>query len=167
MAVNLRFSTNISNGKKSLGGPVDTTASGIYSPNTTAADVFFDEVLKSENIAGTPDYRCVYIKNDNTSQTVYSPQFEFLSFPNTDKFQIGLLTDKNVSATTIADENTAPAGINFQTVSVNTPIDLIQGDNKTLLPGEFIGFWLKRTPANLGASGTVISSLQFQIRYKN
>ena len=66
MSANLRFSSHSANGKNYLGGAIVTTAGGIYSPNTTASNVIFDEVLKSENIAGTPDYRCLYLKNDFT-----------------------------------------------------------------------------------------------------
>lgn len=167
MSANLRFSSNSVNGKNYLGGAIVTSASGIYTPNTTAANVVFDEVLKSENIAGTPDYRCLYIKNDFASQTVYTPEIEFKSATNTAKFQIGFLTDKNVTAQAIADENTAPAGITFIDFPVGTPLSFIKGTSDMLLTGEYVGFWLKRIPTNLGSTGTITGELVFQTRYKN
>jgi hypothetical protein len=167
MSANLRFSSNTVNGKNSLGGAVVTSANGIYSPNTTAANVVFDEVLKSENIAGTPDYRCLYLKNDFASQVVYAPKFEFKSATNTAKFQIAFLTDKNVVAQAITDENTAPTGLTFVDLPFDEPTALIKGANDLLLTGEYVGFWLKRIPTNLGSTGTVTGEVVFQIRYKN
>ena len=64
MSANLRFSTNTVDGKKYLGGPLVTGANGIFSTSATAANLIFDEILKSENIAGTSDYRCLYLQND-------------------------------------------------------------------------------------------------------
>ena len=167
MSANLRFSSNTVNGKNYLGGAIMTSASGIYSPNTTASNVVFDEVLKSENINGTPDYRCLYLKNDFASQTVYTPKIEFKSATSTAKFQIGFLTDKNQVAQAIADENTEPTGITFVDLAFDTPTAIVKGSSDLLLPGEYVGFWLKRIPTNLGSTGTVTGEFVFQIRYKN
>lgn len=167
MSANLRFSTNTVNGKNSLGGAINTSANGIYSPNTTAANVVFDEVLKSENIAGTPDYRCLYLKNDFASQVVYAPKIEFKSATNTAQFQIAFLSDKNVVAQAISDENTPPTGLTFVDLPFDEPTALIKGASDLLLTGEYVGFWLKRIPTNLGSTGTVTGEFVFQIRYKN
>lgn len=167
MAANLRLSSNSVNGKVSLGGAVVTTPDGIYSPNTTAANVVFDEVLKSENIAGTPDYRCMYLKNDFSSQVIYSPQIEFKSATNTAKFQVAFLSDKNVVAQSLSNENTPPSGLVFMDLANDSPTALIKGSSDMLLTGEYVGFWLKRTPTNLGSTGTVTGELVLQIRYKN
>ena len=93
MSANLRFSTNTVDGKKYLGGPLITGANGIFSPSATSANLVFDEVLKSENIAGTADYRCLYIQNDFSNQTIYEPKIEVVSMTNTAAFTICLLTD--------------------------------------------------------------------------
>jgi len=85
---------------------------------------------------------------------------------NTATFALGLLSNKGVTAGTIADENTAPGGILFNNLSLNTPVDLIQGASKQLLPGESVAFWLRRTPQNLGTSGTVTGEFVFQLRYR-
>ena len=166
MSANLRFSTNTVDGKKYLGGPLITGANGIFSTSATAANLVFDEVLKSENIAGTPDYRCLYLQNDFSSQTIYEPKIEVVSMTDTAAFTIGLLTDKNVNAQSIGSETTVPTGITFTDIGLSTPVNLVQGPSNSLLPGEFIGFWIKRTPQNLGASGTVTGEFIFQLRYK-
>ena len=166
MSANLRFSTNTVDGKKYLGGPLITGANGIFSTSATAANLVFDEVLKSENIAGTPDYRCLYLQNDFSNQTIYEPKLEVVSMTDTAAFTIGLLTDKNVNAQSIGSETTVPTGITFTDIGLSTPVNLVQGPSNFLLPGEFIGFWIKRTPQNLGACGTVTGEFIFQLRYK-
>lgn len=168
MSANLRFSSHSANGKNYLGGAIVTTAGGIYSPNTTASNVIFDEVLKSENIAGTPDYRCLYLKNDFTgNQSIFNPQIEFKSMTSTAIFEIGFLSNKNIAGEAIQDENTPPVGITFQRLNNDTPTNLIKGSVDILTSGEYVGFWLKRTPTNLGSTGTVTGEFVFQIRYKN
>ena len=166
MSANLRFSSHEANGKKYLGGTVVTGSLGIFNPSATTANLVFDEVLKSENINGTQDYRCLYFTNDFTNQTIYEPKIEFVSMTNTANFALGLVSNKSVTAGTIADENTAPGGIVFNNISLNTPVDLIQGASKLLLPGESVAFWLRRTPQNLGTSGTVTGEFVFQLRYR-
>lgn len=166
MSANLRFSTNTVSGKKYLGGAVVTGSTGVFSPSATAANLIFDEVLKSENIAGTPDFRCLYLQNDYTNQTIYEPKIEIISMTNTAAFTIGLLTDKGVVAQSITNENTSPSGISFTDIGIATPVNLIKGSTNLLLPGEYVGFWIKRVPANLGASGTITGELLFQLRYK-
>ena len=166
MSANLRFSSHEANGKKYLGGPLIAGSIGIFNPSATAANLVFDEVLKSENINGTQDYRCLYFTNDFTNQTIYEPKIEFVSMTNTANFSLGLVSNKGVVAGTIGDENTAPGGIVFNNLSLNTPIDLIQGASKLLLPGESVAFWLRRTPQNLGTSGTVTGEFVFQLRYR-
>lgn len=166
MSANLRFSSHEANGKKYLGGPVIAGSVGIFNPSATAANLVFDEVLKSENINGTQDYRCLYFTNDFTNQTIYEPKIEFVSMTNTANFALGLVSNKSVTAGVITDENTAPGGIVFNNLSLNTPVDLIQGASKLLLPGESVAFWLRRTPQNLGTSGTVTGEFVFQLRYR-
>lgn len=166
MSANLRFSTNTVDGKKYLGGPLITGANGIYSTSATAANILFDEVLKSENIAGTSDYRCLYLQNDFSNQTIYEPRIEIISMTDTGKFTIGLLTDKNVNAQAIGSENSAPSGITFQDIGFSSPVNLVKGTSNFLLPNEYVGFWIKRVPQNLGTSGTVTGEFIFQLRYK-
>lgn len=166
MSANVRFSSHEAGGKKYLGGPLIAGSQGVYSPSATSANIFFDEVLKSENIDGTQDYRCLYFQNNFTGQTIYEPKIEFVSTTNTATFALGLVSNKNVDATTIATENTVPGGIVFNNQALSTPVDLIQGPSKILLPGEYVAFWIRRTPQNLGTSGTVTGEWIFQLRFR-
>lgn len=166
MSANLRFSTNTVDGKKYLGGPLITGASGIFATSATAANLVFDEVLKSENIAGTADYRCLYLQNDFSNQTLYEPKLEVISMTDSAKFTIGLVTDKNINAQAIGTENTAPTGITFNDIGLSTAVNLIKGTSNFLLPGEYVAVWIKRTPQNLGTSGTVTGEFIFQLRYR-
>ena len=167
MTINVRFSQHTTvDGKKYLGGPLISGTAGIYSPTMTSTNAVFDEVLKQENIDGTKDYRCFYFQNNFTGQAVYEPKIEFVSMTNTATFRLGLASDKNLVASTISTENTAPGGIVFNTVTAGAAVDLIQGASKVLGPDEFVYFWLERTPNNLGASGTITGEFVFQTRYR-
>ena len=168
MPANLRFSSNSINGKNYLGGPVVAGANGIFSQNMITTNAVFDAVLKSENIAGTQDYRCLYFQNDYTDASqVYDPTIQILSETSSAIFAVGFLSDKNVIAASIANENTAPAGITFITpATTDAPIAMIKGAVTALLPGEFVGIWFRRTPVNIGGSGTITGELQFQIQFK-
>lgn len=168
MPGNLRFSTNAVSGKSYLGGIPVAGAPGVFNQSMVTVNAVFDEILKSENIAGTSDYRCLYFQNDFAgSQLIYQPTIQIISTTSTAIFSVGLLSDKNVTAEAIADENTAPSGITFTTPLItDSPIALIQGSTTTLSPGEYVGFWFKRQAVNIGGSGTVTGNLQFQIQFK-
>lgn len=166
MSANIRFSSASASGKSYLGGAPMTGTSGIFNPSSTSANLVFDTVLKDENIAGTPDYRCLYLVNDFTNQTIYEPQIEFVTMTDTAVFSLGRLSNKGVTAASLASETTAPSGITFEDMPLNTAINLIKGGVNSLAPGEYVGFWLKRVPQNLGTSGTVTGELAFQIRLK-
>lgn len=167
MAITLRLSTNTVNGKKSLGGAIDTTDKGIYSVTNSTTNYLFDEITKNENIAGTVDYRTLYLKNDSTSSDVFNIEILFNSLPSTDKIQIGFLSDKNVQADAIPDENTPPSTIEFIDIDKTTSYKLIKGQNNVLKAGEYVGFWLKRTPQNTASSGQVTSELIFEINVQD
>ena len=163
---NLRYSSAEANGKKYLGGPLIGGTSGIYNLGASAVNSVFDEVTKAENVNRVQDYRCLYFQNNYTGQTIYAPSIVIVGMPSTDDFSIGLLSGKNVDATPISTETTIPSGISFQSIVPKTPINLIQGGNDVvLLPGEYVGFWLRREPKGTGSSGTQTVDLSFEIRF--
>ena len=166
MAANLRLSTTSVNGKNYLGGAIIEGTAGVYSPSTTASNILFDEIQKSENIAGTPDYRCLYLRNDFTNKTIYNPRIEIISTTNTANFEIGLLTNKNVLGQSLASETSAPTGISFLQEGTIQLIKNAKTTDDFLAPGQYVGFWLKRTPSNPNVSGTVTGELVFQLRYR-
>lgn len=167
MAIALRLSTNKVDGRVSLGGVVDTSSTGVYSPSTVTTNAVLDEITKNENIAGTTDYRCLYVKNESTTSDVYSLRLAFQSLPTTDTYQLGLLSGKNVVAEAIPDENTAPSGIVFKDAVKSEQITLISSGTDVLRPGEYVGFWLKRTPRSLSSSGQILSELALEITIAN
>lgn len=165
MSANVRFSSHTAAGKNYLGGAFITGSSGIYSQNMVTTNAVFDKILKSENIAGTEDYRCLYLVNDFTNQTIYEPKIQITaSQPDNAIFTIGLLTDKGITAQAITTENTAPTSITFLPTTSLT--DLIAGSSKQLLPGEFVAFWIKRKATNTSGSGTITAEMQFRINYR-
>lgn len=165
MAANVRFSSHTANGKTYLGSSYITGASGIYSQNMVTTNAVFDKILKSENIAGAEDYRCLYFVNDFTNQTIYEPKIQITSSqPDNAVFTVGLLSNKGVVAQPITNENTAPTSIIFADMATLT--DLIKGSDNQLLPGEFVGFWFKRRATNTSGSGTITGEMQFRISYR-
>lgn len=108
----------------------------------------FDNVSSAEATTGITDYRCIYLHNNNGSDTINDVDV----FVNTDtpssttKVQIGLDPagigdgDTTGEATTIADEEDAPSGVTF-TDSLGAGNALTVG---TLGPGDGIAIWIKR-----------------------
>lgn len=182
--VNLRYSSAIdSDNKQYVGGPPINTSLGIFSPGNRSVGNLFDDVLKQENIDGTPDYRCLYVKNDSSSNgdTIYQPQFEFISATNTAEFEIGLAplvvdTVKNTTAESLTgakNEKTPPSNISWISLTTaNQIVDLIQTNipgttiTNQLTKDEHVYFWLKRKPKNIGGSTTTTGTFLFNIRYR-
>ena len=113
----------------------DTIAIANY-PNKT-----YDDVTKQESFSGMTDYRCFYAKNTHPSETAYGASLII------DTNTIGgdtLYLGKDPAGiggtpTTIANENTAPAGVTFSQPSEDIPLSI-----GSLAPGEFAAFWQKR-----------------------
>lgn len=63
--IQLRFSGGVANTDPdaSLGGAMSTETAAIISTANTNLNNLFDNISKTENLAGTVDYRCVYIQN--------------------------------------------------------------------------------------------------------
>jgi hypothetical protein len=113
-------------------------------PTTNVVNNVFDDVSSAEATAGDVEYRCLFGLNDHATLTLIGA---FLSIQSETAggaaVQIGLdptgITAKGASgaqAVTVADENTAPAGVTFSA----GPLTI--GD---LAPGQVQAFWIKRT----------------------
>ena len=59
-------SSTSNGGTNSLGGKMGTDAAAVITTSNTTLNNIFDDITKSQNAAGTYDYRCVFIHN-NTS----------------------------------------------------------------------------------------------------
>jgi len=144
------------NPNASLGGVASSTE--IVDATT---DNLWDDVSGSEATAGDVEYRGFYIRNGHGTLTLSDARIyisALTSSPGTE-FDLGLAAEAvNVDMATIANENTAPAGVTF-----TRPTDYTGGlqlnGSTGLAPGARKGVWLRRTvTAGAGAAadtGTV------------
>jgi hypothetical protein len=98
-----------------LGGAMSTAGGGIVTPG--GANNVWDDVTGAESAAGDTEYRCLYVSNANGSVTLQSAVIWIDSATTSadTEFDIGLdpAAVGSDSTTTIANENTAPAGVTF------------------------------------------------------
>lgn len=106
----------------------------------------FDDVTKSEAFYGDNEYRCLYLMNTNDTDTFYDIRL-FLAQDaiGADGLFLGVEGSPGDTAQTIANENTAPSGVNFSNpLAYGTGVPIAQLD-----PGEAAPFWVKRVvPVN-------------------
>jgi hypothetical protein len=152
-----------SNPNLSLGGQRATNAEAIITTANTTLNNLFDDVSKAENFNGTTDYRCVYIHNDTQNAAeIFANGEVYLNGGSYASIQVGIGV-KNAVAPTIANENTAPAGITFSSPTSAAPLALMSGTNQ-LDADDYIALWIKRTASNISGSGTVTDSIPLSIR---
>jgi hypothetical protein len=125
----------------------------------------FDDVTKAQSLAGDTNYRGLYFRNQHAADSMTTIKvWMSVNTPGQDNVQIALATEaKNVAIEVLANEATAPAGINFDAAN---PVDLASGLAVVdLLFSDFKGFWLKRVvPAGVTAAVTLNTfRLGFQI----
>jgi hypothetical protein len=105
----------------------------------------FDDVAKADSKAGDIEYRGIYLQNDHGTDDMVDIKFWLdENTPGQDTVQIVLADEgKNVTMATIGDEGTPPATVDFDAVN---PVDYASGlVCPDLTPGDFQGFWIKRT----------------------
>jgi len=128
----------------SLGGAISSTAI-----SSTALNNLFDNVSGAEASAGDTEYRCYYVKNAHASltwQTVKTWISSQTTSPDT-SVEIGLdPAGVNGTATTVADESTAPAGVTFSAASVGSELTI-----GNIPAGQYQAIWVKRI-VNAGAA---------------
>jgi len=146
------------------GNPVaDASLGGIKSSTvvSTAVDALFDAVAAADALAGDVEYRCIYLHNANgadlmTAARVWVAANTPLAGTTLD---IGVGTSAlNGTEQTVANENTAPAGVSFSAPST-AGTGLALGD----IPfGQHRAIWLRRTVnAGSGSSANDTWSLGF------
>lgn len=129
--------TSNTDGDDSLGGAISTTE---VSPSVNE---LFDVVSGNEAQAGDIEYRCIYIKNDHPSLTLFGALVFIQN--NTDSTDTSAEIALGTSAIdgveqTIPDEDTAPTGTTFDTADGETNA-LEIGD---IPAGEHKAIWIKR-----------------------
>jgi hypothetical protein len=149
-------STFSNSGIDSLGGAI--TATEIVD-NTTHN--IWDVVSSTESNTGDTEYRCIYVKNTNSSLTLQSPKVWIATnTPSTDtSVEIGLGTAAvNGTEQTVANENTAPSGVTFGTAAGEgnalTFADLPAAGSKSI--------WIKRI---IGATAGAFNDDNYVLSY--
>lgn len=120
------------------------------------ANETFDDVSKQESLDGDTEYRCVYVKNTHAADSMLNVTiWREVDASGADSLELGAdpagVGDGSTTgvATTIANENTAPAGVTFSAPTTQGT-GIVLG---TLAAGEAAAFWIKRTvPADTSVS---------------
>ncbi|RKX83314.1 MAG: hypothetical protein DRP70_14960 [Spirochaetes bacterium] len=146
----------------SLGGAKSTDSGAIINTANTNLNNLFDNISKLENSEGTVDYRCIMIENDTgTTGELFANGAVFLEGAPKAIAKVGFGT-YNTNATTIANENTPPAGITFSIPIEASP--LVFPDDAKLDPGEYLALWIERTAQNVAGAGTITDIITLVVR---
>lgn len=128
-----------SNVDASLGGVKSTTQVVDNTDNN-----LFDDVSGDEHTAGDTEYRAIYVHNNHGSLTLIGAKaWRSAHAPGADTtVAIGVGTAAvNGTEQTVADENTAPAGVTFSTTAIDRATGLALGD---IPAGQHKAIWIRR-----------------------
>lgn len=122
-----------SNPATSLGGAKSTTVWPAQ---------FLDDVSSSESSAGDVEYRCFYVHNNNGTLTLSNALIWIQTNTTGNRIAIGVGTSAvNGTEQTVADEQTAPAGVTFsQPTTQGTALAL-----GNIPAGQHRAVWIRRT----------------------
>ena len=142
-------SATTAGGINSLGGAITATLA------SSAVNGLFDVVSGAESAAGDTEYRCIYVKNTHATLTLQNAVLwiDTQTTSTQTDLAVGLdpagVGDGSTTgvAATVADENTAPAGVTF-----TAPSSLGTGITIGNIPaGQAQAIWLRRN-VNAGAA---------------
>lgn len=156
--IKLKFSTTAgAAGNLNAGTPAGSL--GKYISTTEIVDNtlhnLFDVVSGDENAASNAEYRGIFIHNAHATLTLQNTKV-YLAAETAGGAAIAIGVDPTaasaigaapVQALTIANEDTAPAGVAFSS-PVNIGAAIVLGD---IPPGQTKAVWVRRTPANTTA----------------
>ena len=113
-------------------------------------DGFWDRIDAAESAAGDVEYRCLYVRNTSTTNTLISPTITLSAAATDPDTTIHIAVKDNVNASTaaIADEGTAPSGSPAWTAlnsAINFSGDLVHEASGN---GGYVAIWLRRTVLN-------------------
>ena len=156
------FVTRLSGGAANASGNASLGGAKSSNAMSGSVDALFDFTSGAESAAGDVEYRCVYLNNENGTDTMLGPVVWISS--NTPLAGTALAIGVGTSAVngteqTVANESTAPAGVTFsEPASAGSGLAL--GD---LPPGQHKAIWLRRTvTAGSGSSANDTWSLGYQ-----
>lgn len=135
----------------SLGGHISTTAI----PDATVGNLF-PGVTGAENAADNVDYSCIFVHNNHPTSTLLNPRVWVAADVAggavvalaVDITAVSDITASSSQAVTIANKNTAPAGVGPFTEPLTAAEALLLSD---IGPGKCRAFWIRRTATNSGA----------------
>lgn len=141
------------------------SSEGDFSTNIkseSADNELFDDIVLAD-FGGADNYRCFYLRNDHSTDTMFDTKIWINAQPSSgkDTLQLGLdPAGLNGTATTVANETTAPAGVTFSTPT-SEGTSLVIGD---LTPTDYYAVWVKR---NVAAGPTTIPQdiSSFRLRF--
>lgn len=141
--------TTASSASASLGKYVSTT---VWAPG---ANTLFDDVSGTENAASESEYRCVFVLNNHATLSMTLATVAVTAeVAGGAAVAIGLdptatsaKGSAGAQAVTVANEDTAPAGVTFSTPTTDGT-GLALG---TIAPGQVKAIWVRRTTANNAA----------------
>lgn len=115
----------------------------------------FDVVTGDENLASESEYRCFFVHNNHATLTALNVRAYLLSEVSggailaigVDTTAESAIGSGSAQALTVADENTAPAGVAFSSPTTSGTA-IVLGD---IPPGHCRAIWVRRTAQNTGA----------------
>ena len=122
----------------------------------------FDAVGALEALGGDVEYRCIFIKNNNAVDTLMNTKVYFNGTPDsTSRTAVAIApgtSGLNNTEQTLANEDSAPLGISFETASApSTAIDL--GD---IPPNSYRAVWVRRDVTS-GAPATANATFSITV----
>ena len=116
---------------------------GAKSSSAVPANLF-DDVSGAESAAGDVEYRCFYVHNNNGTLVLQNAVIWIDANTTGNRIAIGLGTSAvNATEQTVADEQTAPAGVTF-----SQPATKGAGISLGNIPaGQHRAVWIRRTIA--------------------
>ena len=141
----------------SQGNPLNSTGNYISTTQWTGGTLndLFDDITGDENANSVVDYRCIFIHNNHGSLTLLSPVLWIASEVagganialGVDTTAASVIGASSAQALTIANVNTAPAGVSFSSPT-SKGAGLALGD---IPAGQCKAFWFKRSATNSAA----------------
>lgn len=149
------------------GGASNSTASaslgGAMSTTTDAPASLWDDTGSAEAAAGRVEYRCIYVLNNNGTDSGTNGKIWIQANTNSadDTLDIGIGTAA-ISGTeqTVANETTAPTGVTFSSAA-NEGAALAIG---TLTAGQSRSVWIRRT-TTAGAAATASNTYTLRSKF--
>lgn len=158
LEVHLSGGASNTNPDASLGGVVSD-----YAPRQLVRGNVFADLTEAQRVAGAVHYRCLYVVNTHPTDSLANLTVWLDGLPVNAGTTMAIGDDAagvNGTATTVANETTAPGSVTF-----SAPTSYGSGINLgTLAPGDYVAFWVRRT-VSAGAAALVFDRLLLGLQF--